>query len=228
MLISAFLIGLLGSWHCIGMCGPIALMIPNAKGKSRLWSILLYHGGKIMAYVIIGLLMGILTVAITSFKVQAIITIAVGVFMAILALTPLLLRKLEERGLHLYNPIRKIKQNIAQSSAKQKLEYSLYIGFFNGFIPCGMVYMAALGALVQESMLDTILFMVFFGIGTMPIMSAIIFSSNLLKSKFQRHANVFRTAAFMFLALFMIYRGGTNLHKEITQPKVGEDFMICH
>jgi sulfite exporter TauE/SafE len=227
MLFSAFILGLLGSWHCVAMCGPIALMIPGANGKNRVFTILLYHVGKIAAYVLIGLFIGSFGLFFQSLTVQAIISIAAGLVMVLLALTPFLLNRLEQKGFQLYKPLVQLKGKLLKSSSSDKREVSLYIGFLNGFIPCGMVYMAALGALVQPTISETMLFMVFFGLGTMPFMSALIFSTNLLKVKLKRYAAPMRTAALLFVAAFMLYKGSVNLHQEISAPKLGETFEVC-
>lgn len=227
MIFSAFILGLLGSWHCVAMCGPIALIVPGAKGKNRIFSILLYHGGKILAYVAIGTLIGVVSAFITSFKIQAIITIAVGVLMAILAFLPSLIRKIESKGLKFFNPVIRIKNQLTKSLDKNKLEYTFYIGFLNGFIPCGMVYFAAMGAMIQPSIFEGMLFMVFFGIGTMPFMSLLIFSSGFFKNKFQKYAVPLRTVAFCAVGLFMIWRGVSDLNTAIQQPRLGESFQTC-
>ncbi|MFT5823731.1 MAG: sulfite exporter TauE/SafE [Crocinitomix sp.] len=209
------------------MCGPIALMVPGSKGKNRIFSILLYHGGKILAYLLIGLLFGLLSVFVTSFKVQAIITISVGALMALIAFLPAILNRVERKGSQFFLPLVRIKNQMAKAMNKNRLEYTLYIGFLNGFIPCGMVYIAALGAIAQANILDSMLFMVFFGLGTMPFMSALIFASNFFKQKFSRVAVPLRTFAFCMIGLFMIYKGVASYQTEISPPKLGESFIIC-
>jgi sulfite exporter TauE/SafE len=209
------------------MCGPIALMVPGSKGKNRIYSILLYHGGKILAYLIIGLLFGLLSVFVTSFKVQAIITISVGILMALIAFLPAILNRVERKGSQIFRPLVRIKNQMAKAMNKNRLEYTLYIGFLNGFIPCGMVYIAALGAIAQPNLIDSMLFMVFFGLGTMPFMSALIFASNFFKQKFGRLTVPIRTFAFCAVGLFMIYKGVSTYQTEISPPKLGESFVVC-
>jgi sulfite exporter TauE/SafE len=228
MLWSAFILGLLGSWHCVGMCGPIAMMVPGAKGKNRFIAIGLYHGGKILAYILIGALFGLFTAFITSFKVQAIITISAGAVIGILAFTPAVLNYMEKKGFTAFNSLINFKNKLAKSLDKDKLEYGFYIGFFNGFIPCGLVYIAALGAMVQGSMIESAGYMALFGLGTVPFLSMIIYASSLLKKKFSMHASKIRFAAFLMVSIFMIWRGVSNLNVAIEQPKEGENFQICH
>lgn len=227
MIWTGFLIGFLGSWHCIGMCGPIALMIPGAKGKNRILAISLYHEGKILSYLVLGSVFGIVPALINSFKVQAVITITVGILMIILALAPILLNKLEKNGFILFSNYFNLKNRLVKSLDKNKIEYSFYIGFLNGFVPCGMVYMAALGAMSQPDFIDSILFMFFFGLGTLPLMSIFLFTAGFFKLTFQKYAPKLRTAAFVLVGIFMIWKGTVHINDSIQPPKEGEAFEIC-
>ena len=204
------------------------MMVPGAKGKNRWLAIGLYHGGKILAYILIGALFGLFTAFITSFKIQAIITISAGIVIGVLAFTPAVLNYLEKKGFTAFNSVINFKNKLARSMDKEKLEYGFYIGFFNGFIPCGLVYIAALGAMVQGSVIESSLYMAFFGMGTMPFLSAIIYASSLIKKKFSAHAHKVRFAAFILVSAFMIWKGISNLNVAIEQPKEGENFQICH
>lgn len=227
MVFSAFLLGLLSSWHCIGMCGPIALMVPGAKGKNRIFSILLYHAGKITAYVVIGTLIGLVSVFITSFKVQAIITFSVGLLILIIAFLPSLLTYLERKGNTFFLPVIRIKNQLAKALNKNRLEYTFYIGFLNGFIPCGMVYMAALGAIAQPTLLEGMLFMALFGIGTMPFMSLLIFTKDFVQTHIRRFLVPARIIAFSAIGCFMIWKGVNNYNTALHPPRLGENYMIC-
>ncbi len=227
MIWSAFILGFLGSWHCIGMCGPIALMVPGARGKNRIFSILLYHGGKILAYVAIGSMLGLVSAFITSFKIQAIITIATGMIIALLAFIPAILNYVERKGYQFFSPLIQIKNQLAKALNKNKIEYGFYIGFLNGFIPCGMVYVAAIGSLAQPSLVDGMIFMAFFGIGTMPFMSALIFASSYFQNRFRKIAIPLRTFAFFAVGFFMIWRGIADYNTALHPPRLGEQFMIC-
>ncbi|MBI3135720.1 MAG: sulfite exporter TauE/SafE family protein [Bacteroidetes bacterium] len=227
MIWTGFLIGLLGSWHCIGMCGPIALMIPGSKGKNRFAAIGLYHFGKILSYLTLGSVFGMIPALINSFTVQATITISVGVLMLLLALVPVLMNKLERSGFTLFNRYFNLKNKLAQSLNKNKTEYSFYIGFLNGFVPCGMVYLAALGAMSQPHFSDSLLFMLLFGLGTVPLMSIFLFAAGYFKSRFQKNALKLRTTAFVLVGCFMIWKGTVHINDSIIAPKEGEVFNAC-
>ncbi len=85
MLISALIFGLLGSFHCIGMCGPIAFILPvdRTNNFKRISQIFLYHLGRIITYSLIGLLFGLLGKSFYLFGFQQQLSIIVGVIMII-------------------------------------------------------------------------------------------------------------------------------------------------
>ena len=227
MLWSAFILGLLGSWHCVGMCGPIAMMVPGSKGKNRVVAAGLYHFGKIMSYALIGSLFGLFTAFITSLKVQSWITISAGIFIGILAFAPTLLNYVERKGFKIFNGLINFKNKISKALNKNKAEYGFYIGFFNGFMPCGLVYIAAIGAMVQPSVIESVGYMVLFGLGTIPFLSLAIFTSGFIKERLRLHSSKVRTVAFIAISIFMIWKGYNGLKIEIEQPQEGEDFQIC-
>lgn len=219
MIWAAFILGLLGSWHCLAMCGPIALIVPMAQGKNKVYSILLYHTGKIITYMLIGLLVGSLAIFIESFKVQAIITIAVGGFIALIALVPAILNRMEKKGYKLFNGYFQFKNRIAKYLKKDRLDYSFYIGVLNGFIPCGLVYVAALGALAQTSYLEGMVFMLFFGLGTAPLMSVLLYFSDALKQRFKKYSTSLRVVAMSSVGVFMLWQGVSQYSKVIQEPQ---------
>ena len=217
----------MGSVHCIAMCGPIAMMVPGSNGKNKIVAALLYNGGKILSYILIGLLFGVLTSFITSFKIQAIITISAGLIITLLAFTPALISLGEKQGYIAFSSLINFKNKMSKALDKNRLEFGFYIGFLNGFIPCGMVYIAAIGAMVQPSVLDSGLFMLFFGLGTVPVLSAIILASSFLKTRFKSQSQKLKLVALLFVGCFMIYKGISNYNISIDRDKSGQEFQIC-
>src|SRR5690554_5253832 len=90
MLLTAFILGLLGSLHCIGMCGPIAFMLPVNHKKPLIKAVQIgsYHFGRVFAYALIGLLLGLLGKGFDLFGLQQHISIAIGVWMILFVLFP--------------------------------------------------------------------------------------------------------------------------------------------
>ena len=90
MLYSALIFGLLGSFHCVGMCGPIALMLPVSRDNEakKFLQVMLYHLGRLLAYSIIGLAFGLVGKSLNLFGFQQQLSIAMGVLMILVVLKP--------------------------------------------------------------------------------------------------------------------------------------------
>ncbi len=90
MLLSALIFGLLGSFHCIGMCGPIAFILPVDRSNNikKISQISLYHFGRIITYSLIGLLFGLMGKSFYLFGLQQQLSIFIGVLMIIVVLIP--------------------------------------------------------------------------------------------------------------------------------------------
>jgi len=228
MLWSAFILGLAGSLHCVGMCGPIALMIPTGNGKQKWLSLFLYHLGKLMTYLIIGTFFGLIVGTLNSYSTQIIFTFISGGLLIAFALLPSFLNFVEKKGYSIFNGVIGYKNKLARSLNKNSVEYSFYIGLLNGFLPCAMVYSAAIMALAQKSLVNSLLVMLLFGLGTIPLLSLFYFFSTQLKSKFSKYANRFRTLSFLVVGLFLMVRGFYFLNEEPPTPKEGGDgFELC-
>ncbi|MGO2103655.1 MAG: sulfite exporter TauE/SafE family protein [Psychroflexus halocasei] len=187
MLWSAFILGFLGSLHCVGMCGPIALMLPVSRTNQSLkfLQILLYNSGRILTYMTIGLLFGLLGESIASFGFQQHLSIAIGAIMLLSVLIPQKFLSRFKISQPFYRAITKIKVQLGASFKKKSLDTFFSIGFLNGFLPCGLVYMAVFGSVATGDLIDGSLYMALFGLGTLPMMTFVIylksFTQNVLK-----------------------------------------------
>ena len=81
MLWSAFILGLLGSFHCMGMCGPIAFLLPVDRTNSlrKITQITTYHFGRLLAYSLIGLFFGLIGKSLYIFGIQQQLSIIIGI-----------------------------------------------------------------------------------------------------------------------------------------------------
>jgi len=192
MLYSAFIFGLISSLHCIGMCGPIAMMLPvdRSNPAKKVVQIMLYHIGRLSAYATLGLVFGILGKGFYMAGIQQSISIMVGIFMITIAVVP-------ERIFMKYNfskPVYKVISNVKSSLGnqfKRKSPDALFtIGLLNGFLPCGLVYAALFGAIAMQNVTLSVTYMLLYGLGTIPMMSAVVYISNILstpiRSKMQK------------------------------------------
>ncbi|ULC58909.1 sulfite exporter TauE/SafE family protein [Flaviramulus sp. BrNp1-15] len=183
MLISAFVLGLLGSFHCMGMCGPIAFMLPvdRTNGYKKLSQITIYHIGRLLAYSIIGLIFGLIGKSLYLFGFQQQLSIIIGVLMIIVVLIPQRIFNNYNFSKPIYKVISKIKSALGKALKKKTADTFLTIGFLNGFLPCGLVYMAVFAAIASGNALNGSLYMAVFGLGTIPLMTTAIYFSQFLK-----------------------------------------------
>jgi len=209
MLISALIFGLLGSFHCIGMCGPIAFLLPldRTNNFNKLMQIFLYHSGRIFSYAIIGFAFGLLGKSLSLFGLQQQLSIIIGTIMLLLVLIP-------KRKLGKLNPenagfkfVNKLKNHLGQELKKKRPDTFFTVGFLNGFLPCGLVYMAVLGAIAGGNALEGSFYMVLFGLGTVPLMTGAIWISNIITVKSRKYIRRLIPIFVGIIAVLFILRG---------------------
>jgi uncharacterized protein len=218
---SGLALGFLGSLHCIGMCGPIALALPSqSKSKLSFYSgRILYNLGRVLTYSLMGLFIGLIGQKINLAGYQQIISIALGVIILIAVLLPARIKNIFIK-LKPVQSITKILQSSIGVLFRKGSQSSLFgIGVLNGFLPCGFVYVALAGAVALGNVEKSILFMALFGIGTIPAMFSASIVTNLLghnfRKKIHRAIPVFASA----LAIVFILRG-LNLGIPYLSPKM--------
>lgn len=182
MLYTAFLFGLISSFHCIGMCGPIAMMLPVDRNNpaKKASQIVTYHLGRLTAYGTIGLIFGLVGKGFFMAGIQQNLSIFIGVAMIAVILIPERIFSKYNFSKPMFRLISKIKSTLG-SQFKNKSYKSLFIiGLLNGVLPCGMVYVALFGAIAMQSESLGVLYMVLFGLGTVPMMSSVIYINSFL------------------------------------------------
>ncbi len=220
-IISALGLGFLGSFHCIGMCGPIALALPqhsNSK-NTNVFKHLLYNIGRVITYSILGFTFGYIGKSLFIGSMQQNISIALGSIMVIIVLFPKVLpTKLRSYSLFQFTFFRKI---FARTMQMQSYAAYIFLGILNGLLPCGFVYMALSAALIYMDPLSSALFMCMFGIGTIPAMLSMSLMSGLFSIK---RRNVIKKSIpyiTIFIGLLLIIRG-LNLGIPYLSPKMSK------
>ncbi len=209
MLLSALVLGLLGSFHCVGMCGPIAFMLPVDRQNSfkKIFQITLYHLGRLITYSLIGLIFGLVGKGLYIFGFQQQLSIVIGIIMIVAVLIPYHTFNRYNFSKPIYRFISKIKSALGKELKKKSPDTFLTIGFLNGFLPCGLVYMALFAAIASGSALKGSLYMFVFGLGTIPLMTTAIyfsrFLSGVVRNKIQKAIPVF----VVIIGLLFVLRG---------------------
>jgi len=191
------------------MCGPIALMIPvdRTNPAKKTTQIITYHLGRLTAYALIGLVFGLVGKGFFLAGIQQRLSVFIGVAMIITILTP-------ERVLANYNfskPVYRLISKIKSSLGKQfknKSYQSLFtIGLLNGFLPCGMVYVALFGAIAMQNVPFGILYMLLFGIGTIPMMSSVTYLNSIMTVSFRNKIQKVIPYVGVIIGILFILRG---------------------
>jgi sulfite exporter TauE/SafE len=205
----AFFIGLFGSVHCVGMCGPLAFSIPGVR---RYWWLTiadktLYNFGRIITYSVLGLLLGYAGKLFWLAGLQQAVSIISGVLIIALAIARLFKagwRAGKTVSFPLYYKLvnRALKNNAGH----------LVLGMLNGFLPCGFVYVALFGALNTPTPASAAQFMFWFGMGTFPLMFVATLSFGFLSPLVRRRINVVMPYLMICLGCWFILRGsGLNI-----------------
>ncbi len=233
MLLSAIILGLMGSLHCVGMCGPIAFMLPVDKNNNlkKFLQVFMYHFGRLIAYGIMGLLFGLLGKGFYVFGMQQKLSIFIGALMIIIVFIPHMSFSKYNFSKPIFRIISKVKSRLGQELKKKTPDTFLTIGFLNGFLPCGLVYMALFGAIAMGSSWEGSLYMVLFGLGTIPLMTTAIYMSGLLKSSAKKRIQQLIPVFVVVIGILFILRG-MGLGIPYISPKPIMDMvsstMECH
>ena len=212
----AFFIGLFGSIHCVGMCGPLALAVPSFHKK---WYLLvadklLYNFGRVVTYTFLGLLIGFIGRQIWLYGLQQGISILSGILIILIAFSRILKINLtnQTRFGNILMPFNKLLGYAMQHKAGHFI-----IGLLNGFLPCGFVYLALIGALNTPSPITSAQYMFFFGAGTFPLMLAATISSGFAGPAIRRKINKAIPYVMVCLGCWFILRG-LNLNIPYLSP----------
>lgn len=224
-----FLMGLIGSVHCIGMCGPLTMALPYSQQKSifKYLAMALYHIGKIASYAMLGLFAGLFGKQIFVIDTQQSLSIIIGILMVVYVVWVYLVKS----NTH-FNPLQFIQVPVIKVLTglfkKKHVIVFLLLGFLNGLLPCGMVYLALGSAMSTGQPSDAAIFMAFFGLGTMPALLMVALGGQMVsiewRSKLQSALPVF-----IFGMGVMLILRGMNLGIPILSPHVESNNVVsCH
>ena len=209
ILISAFVLGIMGSFHCAGMCGPIAVALP-LHGNTLMQKIFggaLYNIGRTITYGIMGALFGMLGQGIHLLGFQQKVSVVMGALMIISVLFPALFRSQYSLDKSLFSFVGKLKKSIGKLFAVRSFQSLFFIGLLNGLLPCGLVYIAIAGAIGTGSTAEGALYMILFGLGTIPMMLGISLAGNVLGLAVRQKINKIIPVLVVVVGLLFVLRG---------------------
>lgn len=218
-ILTGFTIGLFGSFHCLGMCGPLVLAIPHiseSKGGIALDG-LIYNFGRAITYTMMGLILGLLGLSVQFAGIQDYVSIGLGAIMLLALIVPKKYYSFVNDTQNVNKFISKIKKQLKNVFEKKSRFSLLIIGILNGFLPCGLVYVALAGSLAIGDVVSSSLYMFAFGLGTIPMLAVLYFSKNMISGKFRAKINKFIPYAIAIVAIILILRG-LNLGIPLISP----------
>jgi sulfite exporter TauE/SafE len=191
------------------MCGPIAFLLPVDRNNNfkKLGQIFLYHFGRVLAYSILGLVFGLLGKSLNLFGFQQQLSIIIGVLMLLVIFLPQKTFNKYNFSKPIYKIISKVKSALGKELKKKTPDTFLTIGFLNGFLPCGLVYMAVFGAIASGNALQGSLYMALFGIGTIPLMTSAIYLGNFLNGQVRQRIRRAIPVFVVIIGCLFIVRG---------------------
>lgn len=224
MIWTGILLGLMSSLHCVGMCGPIALALPVPEGHSRIIAILLYNLGRTITYGFLGLTAGTIGYLTFLSGFQQYLSIAFGASVLIMALISITgytgIRYHKLTGLFM-----KLKKKFSILLRDRSLSALFFIGLINGLLPCGMVYIAMIGAVAIGTSFEGGLYMLLFGAGTVPLMFLVSFVKNMKWISWIRGRYVISGVS-VVVGTLLILRG-LNLGIPYISPHISDEKVTC-
>jgi len=221
MLWTGFLLGLFGGMHCAGMCGPIALAIPNKVGAlANFIHKFLYNTGRVITYSFLGLLTGLIGRGFNMAGWQQALSIGLGIFL----IATILFSGIHNLNIPSIKPInsltRSIKKYFSYFLQKRSPISALGMGMINGLLPCGLVYIALAASIAGGSLQSGALYMLVFGLGTFPVMLLLSLAGNIISPRVRLKIYKMVPVFVVVLGLLFILRG-MNLGIPYLSPDLG-------
>lgn len=218
----AFFMGLFGSIHCAVMCGPLLIAINGHRGLSwkAFFNRMFYQAGRILTYGMMGLFLGLLGGMAVVQGWQKGLSITVGIVLVTIGVFYLFGKNTQA--------LVRFQTNAVQPFAKYMGRWlfrpggAFVAGTLNGILPCGMVYMALASAMNADSLMNSFLFMVLFGLGTLPLLLLFSFVGNFSKPIFKRGFNRVLPFLYLVMGIWFVLRGA-NLDIAYLSPLLHVD-----
>jgi uncharacterized protein len=215
----AFITGLLGSFHCVGMCGGIVLAV-----QAKHWqNALIYHLGRSLMYAFIGLLFGLFGKGLYVAGFQQYLSIFLGISMIAFVLFP------TQNFPFLYQFYQKMKQFFKPLQIQNSFLSTFILGILNGLLPCGLVYAALFVAIATADAFYGATYMFLFGLGTMPMLFALSISQKMIPISLRFKLNKLVPIFVVCVGILLIVRG-LNLDIPYLSPYIEpyQEITSCH
>jgi sulfite exporter TauE/SafE len=201
----AFIVGLAGSLHCAGMCGPLVLALPATGGSRASFFVgrVVNNLGRIMTYGLLGIVFGLIGQTFALAGLQRWVSLAAGLaIFSGLAASP---RRALNRPA--FKTVAWLKSALANLLRRRSLASLFSIGLLNGLLPCGLVYVACAGAVATGGFFNSVAYMLAFGAGTLPMMISVALAGQKLRTAFRLKLQRFIPVCIVLVGALLILRG---------------------
>lgn len=205
----AFMTGILGSFHCLGMCSGInAGFFINRGLGLEIEALLAFHGSRIGVYTFLGVGGAVVSQVLVQSgivgKAQGLLMIAAGVLITLLGVKLL--------GLPLWRVSSKREAAVpafpvAKLADKPSMASTITVGMLNGMVPCSLVFSVAVKAVSSADPLQAGLLMMSFGAGTLPSMVIVTLLGSYVGSVFRNRLAQLAGVMVVLLGLWTLYEG---------------------
>lgn len=225
----AFMIGIVGSFHCVGMCGPLAFALPlsNNSIAAKLTGSFLYNAGRIVTYSLLGLIFGLIGQTAALFGFQQWLSIGAGSVILLFILMPKKYKMQNIAANYTNGSFGRLRSALAALFTQKNNKSLFVIGLLNGLLPCGLVYMAVAGAIGTGDAPGSVLFMAAFGLGTLPVMWSVAFFGNYVGVSLRQKIRKAYPYMMALMACLLIIRG-MGLGIPYVSPQMNTEKVKVH
>ena len=221
----AFYTGLLGSLHCVTMCGPLMLLPFSGKSVGAVvLQKVLYQLGRIMMYGVLGLIVGLIGSGFNFLGLQQIVSLITGTLLLVAGINYFVNKKQQHWNLFTAKLLSPMTNLLGKSLAKP---YGGFVaGVLNGLLPCGLTYIALAQAVNLHTVAESGRFMIFFGLGTVPLLLLTAIAPLLFKKL--KVPAVLIPMLFLVAGGFLIFRGLNVSTPSVAHGQTTKTAPMCH
>ncbi|WP_229254108.1 sulfite exporter TauE/SafE family protein [Dyadobacter sp. NIV53] len=225
----AVTMGLMSSFHCISMCGPIALTLPVRKGNfwQKFAGLSVYNGGRAISYAMLGAVIGCVSSSLVWIGYLRYLSVFAGMLMLVYVFWP------SKLDLYFHPPkfwqevINHVKKGMSEMLKSRKIHGWFMLGMLNGLLPCGMVYLALMSSVATGSISGAGTFMLLFGIGTLPMMMAVGFFKNWFTPVLRTQIRKLTPVILAVAGIWLVGRGIFIQYPSVNSGSSAQ-ITICH
>lgn len=222
--LTALVMGLAGSLHCAGMCSPLAMAL--TRNKPFVISSILYNSGRVLIYALLGTLAASFGSLFHLSPYQQIVSLILGITFLLIGFGIGNVR-VPYFGVGINKFTAFLKSMIGSVIHQKSAATTFLLGMINGLLPCGLTYIALSACLILPQAMDGFLFMLFFGLGTWPVMIGLTKLLSIAKWKGNFPLTRFSKIAMIFIGCVLLLRVWWHPHASIPIAKSFQQVTIC-